>query len=113
MSKTFTNIIIHCSDSEWGCVRVIREWHLGRGWRDIGYHFVILNGYVTYEDYRAKRYLMSLDGSIECGRYLNQNLIVEHNEVGAHTLGYNDKSIGICLIGKNIFVMNDFRLKII
>ncbi len=46
----------------------------GRGWSDIGYHYVI------------KR-----DGTLEEGRSLEVK--------GAHVRGYNDKSWGICLAG--------------
>ena len=88
MEMKIENIIIHCSASTWGCVNAIREWHKNRGWRDIGYHFVILNSKP-----QAHLKLNSVDGSIEQGRSLD--------EVGAHTKGYNDKSIGICLIGLN------------
>jgi len=58
---------------------IIRKWHTdpkpnGRGWSDIGYHYVI------------KR-----DGTIEKGRDLDV--------IGAHTLGENSHSIGICYVG--------------
>ena len=43
-------ITIHCSDSEWGNADVIDEWHKKRGWDGIGYHYVILNGYPTYNE---------------------------------------------------------------
>jgi N-acetyl-anhydromuramyl-L-alanine amidase AmpD len=36
-----------------------------------------------------------LDGSVEVGRY-------EH-EIGAHAIGYNAQSIGICVIGTDDF----------
>ena len=52
----------------------IRDWHTGKGWRDIGYHLVI-----------------NRDGAIEQGRPLE--------DVGAHARGYNRDSIGICLVG--------------
>ncbi|GFP28973.1 hypothetical protein HKBW3S33_02389, partial [Candidatus Hakubella thermalkaliphila] len=84
MRRAWTNIIIHCSDSEWGCAREIRKWHLERGWKDIGYHFVILNGKVL-----PRLHLPAIDGSIECGRILNETLTVETDEVGSHALGYN------------------------
>lgn len=74
-------IIVHCSDSpdsrEDIGVKEIREWHMKeRGWQDIGYHFVV------------KR-----DGTVEVGR--------RENLVGAHTEGYNGKSLGICWVGRN------------
>ncbi len=93
-----THIVIHCSDSFWGCAREIRRWHLARGWRDIGYHFVILNGRVVKD-----LYLPVMDGQIEAGRDLHGDPFLSDNEIGAHALGYNDKSIGICLIGVNQF----------
>ena len=96
--KKWGNIIIHCSDSDWGCVREIRDWHLQRGWRDIGYHFVIMNGKPV-----SNLYMLSLNGAIECGRYLDGDDFVSDNEVGAHALGYNSDSIGICLVGKKVF----------
>jgi len=98
--RKIENIVIHCSDSAFGCVREIRNWHLERGFKDIGYHFVILNGYIT-----SGYYLSCLDGMIECGRYLDEDLFIEPNEVGAHALGYNDKSVGICLIGVKHFTV--------
>ena len=47
-------------------------------------------------------YLPSLDGSIECGRYLDEDAYIAGREQGAHALGHNADSIGICLIGKPI-----------
>lgn len=90
-----TNIVIHCSDSDWGCAREIRRWHQKKGWRDIGYHFVILNGRP-----KPDLFLGALVGSIEAGRDLDGDDVIEENEVGAHALGYNGNSVGICLIGK-------------
>ncbi len=80
-------IIIHISDSAWGTARDILRWHLQRGWNDIGYNFVILNGYLS-----TTSNIPILNGSIEVGR--------SWDIPGAHCLGYNDKSIGICGIGK-------------
>lgn len=71
--------VIHCSDSMHGDVAEIRRWHKARGWRDVGYHFVIRR-----------------DGEIEIGRMLT--------DIGAHAKGFNRNSIGTCLIGKD----NDF-----
>jgi len=97
-ARTWDNLIIHCSDSSFGSTAVIRQWHLQRKWRDVGYHFVIPNGYL-HKDF----YLSSFDGSVETGRDLDGDLIAEKMESGAHTYGYNANSIGICLIGKNVF----------
>lgn len=70
-------IVIHCADTyarmDIG-VKEIREWHLARGFNDIGYHYVIRR-----------------DGTIEAGRPLEKP--------GAHAAGYNSQSIGICYVG--------------
>ena len=101
--KLIDNIIIHSSDSPWGTAREIKLWHTdlpprGRGWSDIGYHFIILNGKPVDSSF----YLEPLDGSIECGRRLDGDMDIEPDEVGIHTLGYNKSSIGICMIGMKL-----------
>jgi N-acetylmuramoyl-L-alanine amidase len=74
-------IIIHHSATAQGDAETFRRAHKAKGWRDIGYHYVIGNG--TY----------SGDGEVETGR--------PENESGAHCSadGMNFKSIGICLVG--------------
>lgn len=77
-------IIVHCSDTYASMdigVKEIREWHLARGWRDIGYALVIRR-----------------DGTVERGRDLDQDDDI-FDEVGAHARGFNRQSIGICLVG--------------
>lgn len=73
-----------------------------RGWRKIGYHFVILNGQT------AGKYNEIFDGSFEIGRNLDEDFYLERNERGAHALGYNHNSIGICLIGNGVFTTKQF-----
>lgn len=75
--RSINKIIIHCSATREGkdyTVADITRWHKARGWRTIGYHFVI---------YR--------DGSVHKGRNLE--------EIGAHCVGHNAHSVGICYIG--------------
>jgi|TARA_R100001440_G_scaffold8905_1_gene16734 N-acetylmuramoyl-L-alanine amidase len=76
--RDLNRIILHCSATREGkdfSVDTIRGWHVnGRGWSDIGYHWVI-----------------RLDGSIEVGRPLEKS--------GAHTKGHNKDSVGVCYIG--------------
>lgn len=75
--RTITEIIIHCSATPEGrdyTVEDIRRWHKERGWSDIGYHYVI---------YR--------NGHIEPGR--------DVDIIGAHCVGHNTHSIGICYVG--------------
>ena len=70
-------IVIHCAatrpEQDIG-VKEIRKWHLARKFKDVGYHFVIRRS-----------------GEVERGRAID--------EVGAHVVGYNHCSIGICLVG--------------
>lgn len=75
--RNIEKIILHCSATPPGRdigAEEIRAWHKGRGWADIGYHYVIRR-----------------DGSLEPGR--------EEQIIGAHTRGFNHGSIGICLVG--------------
>ena len=75
--RKITKIIVHCSATLEGrdyTVADIDRWHKQRGWKGIGYHYVI---------YR--------DGSIHTGRKIE--------EIGAHCTGQNADSIGICYIG--------------
>jgi len=81
--RTINTHIIHCSDSDFGDVKIIRSWHRARGFNDVGYHFIIRQ-----------------DGEIEIGRTLD--------EVGAHCRGQNATSIGTCLIGKASFSQQQF-----
>lgn len=79
-------IIIHCSATTNGKVfsaSDIDKWHKGRGWKGIGYNYVI-----------------KTDGIVEFGRALNLP--------GAHTRGYNTVAIGICLIGTDKFSEEQF-----
>lgn len=109
ISHKIENIIIHCSDSEWGCEKVINKWHTdpkpqGRGWKGTGYNGIICNGHKQYKS----DYVMEDDGLFEEGRALDFNAYITQDEKAAHTLGYNHNSIGICLIGKNQFTVKQF-----
>lgn len=75
--REIKEIILHCSATPEGrhvTAQTIRQWHLDRGWSDIGYHFVVY-----------------LDGTVVSGRPVNR--------VGAHVRGRNKGSIGVCYIG--------------
>ena len=75
--RKINEIIVHCAATREGrdfTVEDITQWHKARGFATIGYHYVI---------YR--------DGSIHEGRPLEQ--------IGAHCVGHNKHSIGICYIG--------------
>lgn len=104
------HIVVHCSASEWGSAAAIREWHLQKGWKDIGYHFVILNGKLrpTVSNWQTELTIPLMDGSIEVGRYLDGDNFISAKETGAHTLNYNSVSIGVCLIGVKKFTKKQF-----
>lgn len=73
--NTPKKIILHHSATNEGSFNSIRNYHVEvRGWKDIGYH-----------------YLIEKDGGLYPGR--------DEKEVGAHTIGENESSIGICLVG--------------
>lgn len=89
--REIKNIILHCSDSPFGNADLIDLWHKERGFDEIGYHFVILNGYPSaHTIYQPK-----FDGCLQPGRPLDK--------AGAHCRGHNADSIGICLIGQHLF----------
>lgn len=54
--------------------KIVDEYHKSLGWEMIGYH-----------------YFIEKDGTLTAGRPENYH--------GAHTIGYNQKSIGICFAG--------------
>ena len=70
-------IILHCTGTPVGhayTVSDVDRWHRARGWKGIGYHYLVL-----------------LDGRIQSGR--------PENQVGAHCVGHNRCSIGVCYVG--------------
>ena len=98
--RQVNKIVLHCSDSRFGDAGVIDGWHKARGWSGIGYHYVILNGYPDETCLRLHRPQFWRDGEVQTGRPLEQ--------VGAHTKGTNEGSVGICLIGKEQFTAGQF-----
>jgi len=75
--RKINKIIIHCSATQEGrsiTADTIDKWHKKRGWKGIGYHYVI-----------------GLNGMIEYGRMIDIP--------GAHVKGHNANSIGIVYIG--------------
>ena len=75
--RRINRIIIHCSatpENREVTVSQITRWHRDRGFRTIGYHWVVY-----------------ADGTIHPGR--------PESEMGAHCYGQNLHSIGICYVG--------------
>jgi len=92
--REIKKIIIHCSDSVWADAFEIDKWHKERGFVKIGYHYVVLNAYPTFESFENKNPQDTI-GVIQKGR--------SDEEIGAHVKDMNSDTIGICLIGKNDF----------
>lgn len=80
--RRINEIILHCSDSKSGNAEIIDGWHRKRGFKKIGYHYIVLR-----------------DGTVEEGRELQ--------EIGAHVKGRNRNSIGICIIGRLLFTKEE------
>lgn len=81
MSRPINAIIIHCSGSRDGkpvSREALEAMHKARGFRTIGYHYVI-----------------EPNGDLVTGR--------PESEVGAHVEGHNARSIGVCMIGTERF----------
>lgn len=75
--RTINQIVVHYTATPHDrhvTVEQIDQWHRARGWKKIGYHYVIY-----------------LDGSTHQGR--------KESEVGAHVLKHNQNSIGVCYVG--------------
>ena len=101
MSRVITRIYVHCSASTWGSHQAVTRWHREAGLTDdddnMGYHYLILNGFPTSASVRrgALGYRRDLDGAVVEGRPVEFT--------GAHVRGGNSHSIGICLIGVAAF----------
>ena len=75
--RVITLIVIHCSavrPDQTSSAKKIEEWHKDRGFKCIGYHYVIRR-----------------NGEIETGR--------PESVIGAHCVNHNRHSIGVCYEG--------------
>lgn len=75
--REIDKIIVHCTATPEGRevnIDEIASWHKAQGYTSVGYHYVI-----------------ALDGKVMPGRG-------EHR-IGAHCLGHNASSIGVCYVG--------------
>ncbi|PZR94102.1 MAG: hypothetical protein DI537_08380 [Stutzerimonas stutzeri] len=76
-TRRIVEIIVHCTatpEDRPVSVDTIRGWHIGQGWKDIGYHWVVL-----------------LDGTIAPGR--------PESQVGSHVAGHNTGTLGVVYVG--------------
>lgn len=75
--RPIDRVFIHCSASDYpqhDNISTIRDWHLERGWSDVGYHYFIRK-----------------DGTIELGRSLEKTPAAQR--------GHNRGTVAICLHG--------------
>jgi len=82
-------VFLHCSASNVAShddVQVIRSWHMGRGWKDVGYHYFIKS-----------------TGELQIGRRLSWT--------PAAQVGHNIGTIAICLSGLNSEDFNDTQFE--
>ena len=78
-------IVLHHAAAKSCSVEDVHRWHLDKGWSGVGYHFFIRK-----------------DGTIWRGR--------PEDRIGAHTVDYNSKSIGICFEGNfELEPISDFQ----
>jgi len=88
-NRDVDRVFMHCSDSDYpqhDNVETIREWHIARGWSDIGYH-----------------YMIHKDGSVSKGRPIEK--------IPAAQGGNNTGTIAIVLHGKQEKLFNSAQLK--
>ena len=79
-------VIFHHSLSNFGDVDIIGKWHNERGFEGIGYHFVV-----------------PVKGRFQHGRNIRM--------IGAHALGENKDSIGVCIVGDfNLYEPNGHQI---
>jgi N-acetylmuramoyl-L-alanine amidase len=95
-NRPVDRVFLHCTASSYDHhddIEVVRAWHLGRGWADVGYHFMIHK-----------------DGSISAGRDLEKTPAAQK--------GHNKGTIAIAMHGgqdakddfstKQIIALRDF-----
>lgn len=81
----YQGVVIHHSaseDTDHADHHLIREWHIQRGFVDIGYHWVVES---IWPGGKKKQYEAAM------GRPMYRE--------GAHAKGYNSRYIGVCLVG--------------
>jgi hypothetical protein len=87
-------VIIHCADTPNGrpfFAADIDVWHHKRGF-ERAYGFITRDYPLLAIGYHC---VITVDGRIEYGRKMD--------ETGAHCKGFNRRSVGICLIGRDAF----------
>lgn len=95
MARTINQIIIHCAATPNGrphTVADIDAWHRQRGFQRSPRFKGRFNSSLTSIGYH---YIIYTDGTVHTGRH--------PDETGAHAVGHNHDSLGICMIGTDRF----------
>ncbi len=101
MSRAIRRIIIHCAASPNGralstvtrsATEEIDDWHRKRGFRRSDQARAAYNPRLTSIGYH---WVIDTDGAIYSGRH--------PDEIGAHAVGHNTDSLGICMVGTDRF----------
>ncbi len=97
MARKINLVIIHCAATPNGkpfTVEDIDRWHQERGFRRSNNTFNPQLKAIGYH------HLIYLDGSVHSGR--------SEDEIGAHCVGHNYDSVGVCLIGTDKFTIPEW-----
>lgn len=100
MTRTISKLIIHCAATPNGKpfdAKDIDRWHGERGFHRTLEAINRVNGNLWHIGYHS---VILLDGSRQMGR--------SEDEVGAHTVGENLHSVGVCLIGTDKFTLEQW-----
>ncbi len=89
-------LIVHHTASEWGDAKAVRQWHcgappVGRGWKNPGYHKLILNPFPSFALLRARAPLIESDGRVE--------IMLPDSEIANGCKGANAEGLHICWVG--------------
>ncbi len=91
MPRDIKLLVIHCSatpNGRWTTTADINQWHRDRGFRRAPAALVGLNPKLGAIGYH---HVIYTNGAVATGR--------GHGEAGAHAVGHNAPSIGMCLVG--------------
>lgn len=99
--RDILSIFIHCADTPNGStkftVRDIDAWHAARGFRRDEEHVQAFNAAHPYIGYHE---VIDVHGRAWSGR--------GDNEVGAHAGGHNSHSLSACLMGTNMYTIEQW-----
>lgn len=91
--RKVTKVIVHCTDTPTGrkvSVKDIDLWHKQRGFKASS------NGHIC-----GYHWVVCIDGVIEMGR--------DEKDIGAHCENHNFDSIGICLVGRGEYTLEQYN----